>query len=244
MRKDVYSRHIKNYQTHWWFKARRNIIQEILKISIKKKKYEILDFGAGSGTNINMLANFGFVYLYEKDKKTQKYLIKKFKNKKKFKIINKNYLNKKKFDIIVAADVLEHIKNDKKIIKQFHKRLKNSGFLVLTVPAFNFLYSKKDITLKHYRRYSLTEIKKLIPDELKIKTVALCGGSGKSFIHDVVQKEVDLYITGELGYHDMQYLRQQRVGVILLGHYQSESFVLDVIRQRLDHLDLEIDIVK
>lgn len=167
MRKDVYSRHIKNYQTHWWFKARRNIIQEILKNSIKKKKYEILDFGAGSGTNINMLANFGFVYLYEKDKKTQKYLIKKFKNKKKFKIINKNYLNKKKFDIIVAADVLEHIKNDKKIIKQFHKRLKNSGFLVLTVPAFNFLYSKKDITLKHYRRYSLTEIKKLIPDELK-----------------------------------------------------------------------------
>ena len=75
MRKDVYSRHIKNYQTHWWFKARKNIIHEILKNSIKKKRYKILDFGAGSGTNINMLANFGFVYLYEKDKKTQKYLI-------------------------------------------------------------------------------------------------------------------------------------------------------------------------
>ena len=69
MRKDVYSRHIKNYQTHWWFKARKNIIHEILKNSIKKKRYKILDFGAGSGTNINMLANFGFVYLYEKDKK-------------------------------------------------------------------------------------------------------------------------------------------------------------------------------
>ena len=87
-------------------------------------------------------------------------------------------------------------------------------------------------------------IAKIIPDELKIKTVALCGGSGKSFIQDVVQKGVDLYITGELGYHDMQYLRQQKVGVLLLGHYQSESFILDVIRQRLDHLDVEIDIVK
>ena len=87
-------------------------------------------------------------------------------------------------------------------------------------------------------------IAKIIPDELKIQTVALCGGSGKSFIHEVVQKGVDLYITGELGYHDMQYLRQQKVGVLLLGHYQSESFILDVIRQRLDHLDLEIDIVK
>ena len=56
MEKDVYSRHIQNYETHWWFKARKNIIYEILKSKIKKKKYKILDYGAGSGTNINMLA--------------------------------------------------------------------------------------------------------------------------------------------------------------------------------------------
>jgi len=162
MEKDVYSRHIQNYETHWWFKARKNIIYEILKSKIKKKKYEILDYGAGSGTNIKMLANFGFVYIYEKDKKTSKYLIKKFNDKKKFKVINSIYLKKKKFDLIVAADVVEHIKNDKKTISFFHNRLKNCGFLLLTVPAFNFLFSKKDIALKHQRRYDLGEIKKLI----------------------------------------------------------------------------------
>jgi len=162
MEKDVYSRHIKNYETHWWFKARKNIINSILKSKIKKKKIEILDYGAGSGTNINMLTNFGFTYIYEKDKKTTKYLIKKFNNKKKFKIIKKNYLKKKKFDLIIAADVIEHIKNDKKIINFFHSKLKKSGFLLLTVPAFNFLFSKKDVALKHYKRYNAADIKKIL----------------------------------------------------------------------------------
>ena len=87
-------------------------------------------------------------------------------------------------------------------------------------------------------------ILKVIPDELKINTIAFLGGSGKSFIKEVVKQGIDLFITGELGYHDIQYLRQQKVGVILLGHYQSESFVLDVIKTRLNHLELEVDIIK
>lgn len=85
---------------------------------------------------------------------------------------------------------------------------------------------------------------KIIPDQLEIQKVALCGGSGKSFTQDVIDHGADLYITGELGYHDMQALRQQKVAVMLLGHYQSEAFVLDAIQQRLDHLDVDIDIVK
>lgn len=85
---------------------------------------------------------------------------------------------------------------------------------------------------------------KIIPDQLEIQKVALCGGSGKSFTQDVIDHGADLYITGELGYHDMQALRQQNIAVMLLGHYQSEAFVLDAIQQRLDHLDVDIDIVK
>jgi len=85
---------------------------------------------------------------------------------------------------------------------------------------------------------------KIIPDKLEIQKVALCGGSGKSFTQHVIDHGADLYITGELGYHDMQALRQQNVAVMLLGHYQSEAFVLEAIQQRLDHLGVDIDIVK
>ena len=73
-------------------------------------------------------------------------------------------------------------------------------------------------------------VAKIIPDDLSINTVAFMGGSGKSFVNEIVQQDIDFYITGELGYHEIQYLRQQKKGLFLLGHYQSEIFSFDVIR--------------
>ena len=58
-----------------------------------------------------MLSQFGKVYAYEPHKPTQKYLKLNFKNKK-FNIISS--IGKKKFDLIFLADVLEHLKNDKR----------------------------------------------------------------------------------------------------------------------------------
>ncbi|MEK9726970.1 MAG: Nif3-like dinuclear metal center hexameric protein [Candidatus Margulisiibacteriota bacterium] len=86
-------------------------------------------------------------------------------------------------------------------------------------------------------------VAKIIPDDLEINSVAFMGGSGKSFINDIVHQSIDFYITGELGYHDIQYLRQQKKGLFLLGHYQSEVFVLDAIKSRLDSLALDIEII-
>lgn len=83
----------------------------------------------------------------------------------------------------------------------------------------------------------------VIPSNRSIEKIAFCGGSGKGFVHSVIQKKVDLYITGELGYHDIQMLRQQNIGVILLGHYQSEIFILDKIRDRLQPLNINIDVI-
>ena len=84
-----------------------------------------------------------------------------------------------------------------------------------------------------------------IPDQLTIETIAVCAGSGKSFVSDVIDQNVDLYITGELGYHDIQLLRQQGIGVMLLGHYQSEVYVLNAIESRLASVrDVDFDVIK
>tara|TARA_B100001989_G_scaffold213883_1_gene163963 strand:- start:82 stop:525 length:444 start_codon:yes stop_codon:yes gene_type:complete len=83
-----------------------------------------------------------------------------------------------------------------------------------------------------------------IPDGLDIKSIAFCAGSGKSFVQDVIDQRVDCYITGELGYHDIQLLRQQKIGVILLGHYQSEVFVLEIIEKRLRSIRATVDIIQ
>ena len=168
MEKSIYLKQIDNESKHWWFKARREILNIQIKKYSTKKKMSILDFGSGSGTNIHMLSKYGEVDVYEKDNKTSNFLKKKF-NKNRIKIIKKCF-SKKKYDLILAADVIEHIKNDKKVINQLNKILKKNGLLIVTVPAFQFLFSKKDKDLKHYRRYNDKNLSKLFNSKfIKLK---------------------------------------------------------------------------
>ena len=52
----TFSRQIKNQKKHWWFQARKKIIEQIISGLRLKKKSSILDFGAGSSVNLNMLS--------------------------------------------------------------------------------------------------------------------------------------------------------------------------------------------
>ena len=169
MEPDVYQRHIENEKKHWWFVARREIIfSQICKIN-RKKPLSILDFGAGSGTNVEILTKLGSVDVFEDNNKMRKFLKKRFKKNKNVKIIDK--INNK-YDLVLAADVVEHIKNDKKTIKNFYNFLKKDGHVLITVPAFNFLFSNKDVALKHFRRYRKSNIKKLLDKKFQIKKLS------------------------------------------------------------------------
>lgn len=169
MQQDVYKRHIKNEKKHWWFIARREIIYSLICNLNKKKPLLILDFGAGSGANIEILTKLGKVDIYETNKKMKNFLNYKFKKIKNVKIINK--INKK-YNLVLAADVIEHIKNDKKIIKKFCNFLKKNGHLLITVPAFEFLFSNKDVALKHFRRYNKSTLKNLLKKDFEIKKLS------------------------------------------------------------------------
>jgi len=165
MESEVYLRHIENEGHHWWFKATREIIHSIIKknINFKSQKINILDFGAGSGRNIRMLSKYGNVYVYEKDEKTASFLKEKFKKSENIEIIQKpNNNNKEFFDLILAADVIEHVEDDEAILQYLSELLNKNGQILITVPAFNFLFSSKDKVLRHYRRYTKKNIKKII----------------------------------------------------------------------------------
>ena len=85
----------------------------------------------------------------------------------KYSVINK-YIERK-YDLILLADVLEHIKDDKRIVKKLNKNLKKNGFILITVPSYKILFSKKDLILGHYRRYSKTEILNLFRNFKKVQ---------------------------------------------------------------------------
>ena len=69
-----------------------------------------------------------------------------------------------KFDCVVAADMLEHIDDDRLAIKRLYDVLKPGGCLLVNVPAYKFLFGQHDISLGHMRRYSDDELRAKIEE--------------------------------------------------------------------------------
>ncbi len=84
-----------------------------------------------------------------------------------------------------------------------------------------------DFFLMVKSRLSLEYIRYSKPNKTLIRTVALCGGSGGSMISDAVRSCADIYLTGDLKYHD--YLSTDNNIIIAdIGHFESEQFILNV----------------
>ena len=66
-----------------------------------------------------------------------------------------------------------------------------------------------------------------------IKRVALCSGSGGTFLDAVIARECDVFITGDVKYHDAQKAEASGVGLIDAGHFASEKLVVEPLAGRL-----------
>jgi SAM-dependent methyltransferase len=61
-------------------------------------------------------------------------------------------------DLVLALDVIEHVEDDLRALRECHRILKSGGALVITVPAFMSLWSPWDECLGHKRRYTAPEM--------------------------------------------------------------------------------------
>lgn len=146
-------------------------------------KGNILEVGCGIGNFTQQLSKYGQVYATDINKK---YLskIKNENTKVGFGDIEKGeyFFGKKKFDSIVCINVLEHLKNDRKALKNLSDLLKPGGNLILLVPSHKSLYGEIDKAIFHYRRYGKFELgglaKKTKLTILNLKRLNLIGGIG------------------------------------------------------------------
>jgi ubiquinone/menaquinone biosynthesis C-methylase UbiE len=74
----------------------------------------------------------------------------------------------RKFDAIIYIDVLEHIEDDRKEIETATNLLEKNGHLIILSPAYNFLFSPFDKAIGHYRRYTASSLKSVMPAELDL----------------------------------------------------------------------------
>jgi len=143
---------------HWWFRARSNIITEILKtfLDSKDKKYaNILDIGSGLGQLFPVWKEFGNVYGVEKNIDFTELSKNNYPNVTVWNDVfpDKNSL-KYKYDLVCMCDFLEHVPNSNLILERINKILNKDGLLLITVPAYHWMWSKIDLEAKHFKRYS------------------------------------------------------------------------------------------
>jgi SAM-dependent methyltransferase len=62
------------------------------------------------------------------------------------------------FDVIGAFDVIEHIAEDLKVLRNIHEALKPNGLCLLTVPQHQWLWSEIDVEARHQRRYTASDL--------------------------------------------------------------------------------------
>lgn len=78
----------------------------------------------------------------------------------------------------------------------------------------------------------------------QIKTVSWCTGAGSEFILDAKKEGCDLYITGDLKYHEAQMAKESGICVLDIGHYGSEKIftgnMADMLREATFGTDLEV----
>jgi SAM-dependent methyltransferase len=68
------------------------------------------------------------------------------------------------FDAVVALDVFEHVEDDQYALNKMRHLLKQDGRLILSVPAFSWLYGQRDEQLGHYRRYDKPHLMALVEE--------------------------------------------------------------------------------
>jgi SAM-dependent methyltransferase len=160
--KEAFEKKYHEYETnHFWFKARRQYILQLLKNA--PKNISILDIGCASGILLRELIEVGFDAnnLYGIDISPKAIENCKANGIKNCSVMDAQHIVlNKKFDVIIASDCLEHIENDENALKNWHSLLLLGGSLYVFVPAFRILWSTHDDVNMHFRRYKKNELKR------------------------------------------------------------------------------------
>lgn len=67
-------------------------------------------------------------------------------------------------DLVLLMDVLEHVDDDLGLLKAYVDKVPSGSRFLMTVPAFQFLWSGHDDFLEHKRRYTLAQLETLAKD--------------------------------------------------------------------------------
>ena len=163
MERVVYQQMAELDDRHWWYRARRRILADLIRREAKlPAKARILEIGCGTGHNLQMLAGFGHVDGLELDEEAAALSEKRLGRKVMRSPLPELDQVPDGYDLIGAFDVIEHIEDDHAALAAIATKLKPGGKFMMTVPAHQWMWTAHDVANHHKRRYSKSALRALV----------------------------------------------------------------------------------
>lgn len=153
--------HIEEDPHHWWFLGRRAVLSSVLRGVLPRGALRLAEIGCGTGSLLSMSAEFGDVVGIEACPDLLEVA-----RRSGFTVLRGSLpddlpIEAGSLDGVLLFDVLEHISDDRAALRAVAGLLKPGGTLVLTVPAYRWLWSAHDDALGHHRRYTARSLRRL-----------------------------------------------------------------------------------
>ncbi len=139
---------------HWWYRGRRKVLDRVIAGLRLPARAQILDAGCGSGRNMIELARHGAVTGVELSETS----VRLAQARDAGEVIEGSVLDMPfeagTFDLAASLDVIEHLDDDLTALRELRRVVKPGGALLVTVPAYQWLWSGHDEVNHHFRRYT------------------------------------------------------------------------------------------
>ena len=165
MEKDFYVTLHAVQERHWWYAARRDILASVIRDESARGLPDglIYDLGCGVGANLPVLSRFGSVVGIDTSQDAVAFCHERgFANVRHADLNRLEGLEPESAKLVVLADVIEHLDDEVPCLTAARRLLKPNGMLLVTVPAFMFLWGPADELSHHRRRYTESSLRSVL----------------------------------------------------------------------------------
>ena len=164
MRAEEYERMYSLENTYWWFQGRKEIVLQLLDryTRLEKDHLSVLDVGCGTGLMLDALRRHARPVGVDFSDLAMKYCAQRGIERLVCARVEALPFGDGSFDLLLALDLLEHLDDDAALMREMWRLCRPGGYLLISVPAYEFLWSNHDEALHHRRRYSRATLKQLI----------------------------------------------------------------------------------
>jgi SAM-dependent methyltransferase len=147
---------------HWWFVGKRLLVSALIGDRLSKPGMRVLDVGCGTGGVLAHLSARASTVGVDRSIQALRHSRSRGVDAVAAADMDRLPFAPGTFDLITMLDVIEHFADDLSVVRNARALLRPGGALLVSVPAFQSLFSEHDTTLQHFRRYRASQLRRVL----------------------------------------------------------------------------------